>query len=254
MRILLRRLVLALQFLTRIPIRANLDIGPGEMGGSFAFYPLVGALVGALAALPAWGAYVLTSSALAAAAFLVLAMLLLTGGFHIDGLGDAADGLYAGRGDRERTLAVMKDSRVGAMAVMAIAVDLLLRAALASGLTPDPRGWYLGAIAACFACGRLGIVTAAACSRPASAAGLSGSLLGEVGWKQWLPALLIAAAVTLPLLGVWRGLACLALSQVVPLLASWRFTKRLGGLTGDLLGLVNEICELGCLFVLLIHW
>ena len=104
-------LLIALQFLTRLPVRLPGMPEPQQIGRSLLFYPLVGLLLGlALLALE----WVLgDTSTLLEAALLLAAWVALSGGLHLDGLADTADAWVGGYGDRERTLAIMKDPRSG---------------------------------------------------------------------------------------------------------------------------------------------
>ena len=128
----IREFLLAVQFFTRIPITGALaewvGFSPAMLRASAGHFPGVGMLVGAVAAL----CYALLVALLPDTAFapLVAAVLstsvtvLLTGGFHEDGLADVADGL-GGSYDKDRALEIMKDSRVGAFGAMALVLVLL---------------------------------------------------------------------------------------------------------------------------------
>src|SRR5437868_6541889 len=133
----LREYLLAVQFFTRIPVTGRLadwvGFSPAMLRASAAHFPGVGVLVGAVAAaVSALLQGVLPDSAfspLVAAVFSTIASVLLTGGFHEDGLADVADGL-GGSHQRERALEIMKDSRVGAFGAMALGLALLCKVGL----------------------------------------------------------------------------------------------------------------------------
>src|SRR5690606_1176174 len=124
-------LLIALQFLTRLPVRLPGMPEPRQIGRSLLCYPLVGVLIGALLLAGAWlldGRPVLLSSAL-----LLALWAGLSGGLHLDGLADTADAWVGGYGDRERTLSIMKDPRSGPIAVVVLVLVLMLKfAALAA--------------------------------------------------------------------------------------------------------------------------
>src|SRR5947208_11166798 len=120
----LRDLVLAFQFLTRIPFPGNAH-AKGSLSRSAKFFPVVGMVI----ALGAAGLHRVFSGHLAPAivAVLVLAYLvLITGGFHEDGLADAADG-FGGGWKKEKILEIMRDSRIGSFGALAITLSLLAR-------------------------------------------------------------------------------------------------------------------------------
>ncbi len=156
----LRHYLLALQFFTRIPVTGRLaewvGFSPELLRASAAHFPGVGVLVGALAAavfaLLQIGLPVTSFTPLVAAALSTVVSVLLTGGFHEDGLADVADGL-GGSYQRERALEIMKDSRIGAFGAMALVLALLCKVALlallasvqvlpATGGAAPFVGWY----------------------------------------------------------------------------------------------------------------
>src|SRR5205807_10323731 len=130
----LRDLLFAFQFLTRIPFPGNTHT-QNSLAQATKFFPLVGLVI----ALGAAGLHRVFSGHLAPAivAVLVLAYLvLITGGFHEDGLADAADG-FGGGWKKEQILEIMRDSRIGSFGALAITLSLLARYSLLSTLRPD---------------------------------------------------------------------------------------------------------------------
>ncbi len=115
--------IIALQFLTRISVRKNLSITEREFANSTAFFPIVGLLIGAVQVL-LFFALDWALPPLIVALFLLLAPIILTGAFHLEGFSDTADGFLSGR-DKEGMLRIMKDSHVGTMGMIAV-VSLML--------------------------------------------------------------------------------------------------------------------------------
>lgn len=268
-----RHCLLALQFFTRVPVTGALaqwvGYSPAMLRASAAHFPGVGWLMGAVAGvvylvlclqLPPSGA----STAVAALACTVVTVLM-TGGFHEDGLADLADGL-GGSMDRARALEIMKDSRVGAFGAMALVLALLgkvlllaligqvslLAAVLALwGAHILSRGWPLLTIRS------LPHVGDAAGSKSKPLADQIGAGALAAGWMWVLAggALALWAAHTLP--SHWRGaigdtegmatvLAAGALGSGLGwILVHQRLRVRLQGFTGDGLGAVQQISELG---------
>jgi adenosylcobinamide-GDP ribazoletransferase len=234
-------LLLAVQFLTRLPLR-DPGFTPTRMAASPRYYPLVGALVGGLgalvllaagAALP-WPVAVLASTAATAA---------LTGALHEDGLADTFDGL--GGASRERSLAIMRDSRLGTFGALALGLTL---AAKVASLAALPPGIAAAALVAGHGSSRFSSVAVVASSRylrPAGAAGFTAEGIGAGGLA------LAAATGGLCLLGL-GAIAGIAATAVAALglaaghaLARASFERRLGGYTGDCLGAVQQLSELG---------
>ena len=246
-----RGLALAVGFLTRLPVPA-VDPDPIAVGRSLAWYPLVGALIGALLA----GAVALLGFFLPAApgvtAVLVVALWVrVTGGLHLDGLADTADAAAAG-GDRARRLAVLQDPRAGPAGVVAIVLVLLAKVAALTQLLQ--AGGAMIALVIAPVIGR-SLLVAAFLSTPYVRAGGLGEALARHHDRRACRA---GLALTLVGIGVLAGPATalvLVLSNAA-LLLYWRrgAMRDLGGCTGDLAGALVEVGEtltlLGCVAVL----
>lgn len=122
---MLRQLVIALRFLTCIPIPLSGAANKRDVGYSLLYYPAIGLIIGLLLA----GLYWVTSGAddRLTAAFLLVTWVMITGGIHLDGLADSADAWLGGIGDRQRTLAIMKDPHCGTAAIVTLIVVLILK-------------------------------------------------------------------------------------------------------------------------------
>lgn len=238
----MRSLLVAVQFLTRLPVPLK-DVSEREIGRSALCFPLVGLLVGGVLL----GSYLLSSLAFPLTVARVLALVILilvSGAFHLDGLADTVDALYGGR-DREDALRIMKDPHVGAMGVIAIGADLLLKAAVAVTL---PEAAFRGALVAMPVVGHSAMVAALAWpyARPSG--------LGKVFADHRSPldvvvAGVLAATVTFAALkfaGVGSLLGALVPGGVLIALA-WR---KIRGVTGDVCGAINEVSEIGFLITL----
>ena len=125
--------LIALQFLTRIPVKIKDKIEDRDYGYSMAWFPAVGLVLGGILALAFKLAVFLFNPAIAVLLVITIYMFL-TGALHIDGLSDAGDGLYGGKGDKVKTLEIMKDSRIGTIGALALVLDIGLRFALLSSL------------------------------------------------------------------------------------------------------------------------
>ena len=125
MREALRSLLVALQFLTRLPVRLSAMPTPEQFGRAVLCYPLVGVLIGVV--LYAAARSLDGTPPLLQAALLLSLWVALSGALHLDGLADMADAWIGGLGDRERTLAIMKDPRSGPVAVVVLVLVLLLK-------------------------------------------------------------------------------------------------------------------------------
>lgn len=230
----------AIGFLTRIPLPARVFNGASSPSAQLAWYPAVGLLIGGLLWCLGW--LLSGASALLAAGLLLVAWVALTGALHLDGLADSADAWVGGLGDRERTLAIMKDPRSGPIGVTAIVLVLLLKfAALASVPQPSAMLWVAPLL------GRAVLTVAFMTTPYVRSGGLGSGLVGE-SRAVCVVALLLAALVAL--FAGWHGLRAIIVAALV--FAWWRWTcmRRLGGMTGDTCGALTEFTEAALLVAL----
>lgn len=247
----IRRFVLALQFLTVAAVRPGLRADGRDLAGSMLFFPLVGLILGA--ALAGFNRVVGFWPPVLADALTVALLVVLTRGLHLEGLADTADGLAGGMGSG-RALEIMKDHNSGAFAVMAVALDLLLRWAALMSLAPGlkPAALILMATA-----GRWSMVVATYKSpyaRPRdeggdSPTGLARPFTEELGSLELVGAGLTALAAGVFFLGA-RGFMLLAGAGVLAWLFRLYLIRRLGGITGDTLGATGEMTEVGLLLAM----
>lgn len=234
---------IALQFLTRIPVRLSAMPSSDAMGRSVLCYPLVGLLIG-LSLLGLQNLLQDTTPALQAA-LLLTAWVLLTGGLHLDGLADTADAWAGGFGDRERTLAIMKDPRSGPIAIVVLVLVLLLKYSALQQASP----WAL-LFAPWLARGLLPLLF---WTTPYVRSGGLGAVLTEHLPKAWIPWVLLLHAVLLLCAGGWLGLVALGAALGCFVLLRYLMQQRLGGTTGDTAGALVELAEVSVL-VLLSVW
>lgn len=235
-------LLIAVGFLTRLPVPARVFDDVAARATSLAWYPAVGLLLGILLAGLAWSLQGLPP--LLAAALLLLAWVAVTGGLHLDGLADSADAWAGGLGDRERTLAIMKDPRCGPAGVVAIVLVLLLKFAALASLPPS--AWPSLLLAPLLARTAL---TAAFTTTGYMRSGGLGSALVNAPRFACAVAMLAAALLTIAL-ATLIGLLALAMATLVVL--AWRRAcmRRLGGITGDTAGALTEMVEAAVLVVI----
>ena len=230
--------LLALSFLTIIPAYGNKVAGEKEMANSLYAYPLVGLLIGGLLALAAYVSDILALG-LGGDGFIVVLWIILTGGLHMDGLMDTADGLFSGK-DRERKLEIMKDSRVGAMGVIALGAVLLLKFSFLASL---PVYHKILALLLAPVIGRAAMVYSIVHFPYARSGPGLGKCFGE---KAGRGKFLAAAAFTLVAAFIAAGLAGLVLT-LASLLAAAIIAKGIGGVlggqTGDTYGALCEASE-----------
>jgi adenosylcobinamide-GDP ribazoletransferase len=236
----------ALAFLTRLPVPKNLQNEAWSRSPSW--YPAVGLLLGGVLAALAWGLGLLAAPSLLTAMLVVTAWVYLTGGLHLDGLMDTADGFGSYR-SRERVLEIMKDSRVGAMGVLA-AILLLGNKVAALAALPSSVAQALGLLLATML-GRTVMLAALYWARYAREDGLAKSLKSVGAAGKTVP-FLFAALVLIA--SAWWLKGALVLVIVLPLLVAFLLIrasyKRIGGCTGDVFGALCELTETAVLIAL----
>jgi adenosylcobinamide-GDP ribazoletransferase len=176
---------------------------------------------------------------------LITLLTLVTGALHMDGLADVCDGLAA-RGGRDRFLAVMKDSQVGAVGAVGLVLGLLLKwQALAA--VPLEIKWQ--ALLLFPALARFGQVLTMTGARHARQDGLGASFVSGTGGTALFFAFTTAAAAGFYLLGL-KGLLTLAAVSLLTWAGRMFFQRKLGGLTGDTIGCLSELNEILALVVI----
>jgi adenosylcobinamide-GDP ribazoletransferase len=234
----LNAFLVALGFLTRIPVPGDSNINSHSLSRSIIFFPIVGGIIGAVNA----GLYLILKPFLPMSVlgiFIVALPIFMTGGIHFDGLLDTCDGLFSGR-SRERSLEIMRDSRVGSMGVIAGILNVMLRYSILIELP--------GAILPVL------LITQAMTGRWVMSMALhffpyarKDGGLGQ-GFTEGKKIIYItlssvfALLITLLINGVAGILIALIVASLSILIAIW-VVRKIGGLTGDVYGALNEVAE-----------
>ena len=263
-----RSYLLAVQFFTRIPITGKLahwtGFSPQALKNSAAHFPGVGVLVGVVGAGVFCGVLALLPDAvfspLIAAALSTVVTVLLTGGFHEDGLADVADGL-GGSYDRERALDIMKDSRVGAFGAMALVLALLSKVALLAllgSLEGAPTAWENAPFTGWYAAGALLAGHTVSRTLPLllvrwlphvgdTAASKSKPLADHITLGRLLLAFLWCFSALVTVFTAFDASNLIAACSFSMLALLWMgrlFSRRIQGFTGDCLGATQQVCEI----------
>lgn len=231
----LERFVLMLQFMTRIPVKLNVRADREDFAKGLVLAPVIGLIIGALLA----GLHYLLDFLLPPAANAVLTVafyVFLTGGLHLDGLGDTADGLFSNR-PRERILEIMKDSRVGTNAVLAIVLVLLLDISLIASFEKH----IVMILILMPSAGRVGSLIGSGMSKYAGVSDGPGRWCVELcGWREVLAGSIIGFGIFIVVSGVY-GLILMPLAVLSAFVLARALGRKLGGVTGDILGAVCEL-------------
>ena len=245
----MRLFIIAWQFLTVIPIQKGLRPRGKELGSSMAFFPLVGIILGGVLAL--FDLILQGALPLEIRSIIIIACLaIITGANHLDGFADTVDGIMGGR-NRGEALKIMRDSRVGAEGAVGLVLLILMKYLCLSHL------YGQGPLAATPVQGdvrAMGLISMTAASRwamvlmayvgPFARKTGQGRAFVESMHLRALTAATGTAIVGVGLLMGLKGLVILCLVGVVAILSTLYFRRRLGGITGDTLGALNEVSEL----------
>lgn len=234
----LHHFFLALQFLTIIPIRKSLPIDEVTLGKSGAFFPLVGLVIGVIL-LIASKFFLILLPAPISDLLVLLILVVLTGGIHLDGFCDTIDAL-ASRSDREETLNIMRDSHLGAMGAMGLFFLLFLKYMTLTNLAPGPKSSLLLLMPTL---GRYSIAHMAFFfSYARTGPGKGRPFIEYIEAKELLIALAQAFLISLAAL---QSIGIVLLVLILLFTSGWGFyvNRRIGGITGDILGATSEMNE-----------
>lgn len=245
---MMKSFVAALSFLTVIPVPRRWADSTDSLESGALYFPLIGLLLGILTALLfkalSWFLPFFPAGVLA-----VIFMIAVSGGLHMDGLADTADGFFSAR-TRERILEIMKDSRIGTMGVLAVTSVILLKVALLASVPPSSacatlllvplagRSAILVQMALLsYARAETGGTAAVFNRRSARGPALGGAvLLLTAGW----------------FIADWRGLVAGVAALLLAAAFSGYVYRKIGGYTGDTLGAGCETAELVPLLVMVV--
>ncbi|NTV50786.1 MAG: adenosylcobinamide-GDP ribazoletransferase [Geobacteraceae bacterium] len=240
----MRLLLIAFQFLTIIPLPFGFRCEKEDLGRSTAFFPAVGFVIGGLLVACNWLFSPWIVSQLCDALLIAL-LTLITGALHLDGLADVCDGLAA-RGGRERFLAVMKDSQVGAVGAVGLVLGILLKWQALVAVPPELK-WQTLLLFPALA--RFCQVLTMTGARHARQDGLGAAFAQGTGAVPLFFAFATVVFAAFYLLGP-KGLVPLVAVCLLTLSGRLFFQRKLGGLTGDTIGCISELNEILALIVI----
>ena len=233
----IRRFLIAVQFMTRLPVGRSLNSSEAELGKAAAFFPLVGVIVGSGAAL----VFVLLHRVLPAPASVLCAIIFtvfITNGFHEDGLADTFDG-FGGGWTKDRVLEIMRDSRIGTYGALALIFVILAKLNFLASL-PQGQVWRLMIVGHTAA--RWTTLPLCVWLPYARVDGQGKLVAKQVGALEILMGTVTLVAVLL--LVSWpAAVAALVVTGLMTLLCGLYFRLRLQGITGDCLGAANQLTE-----------
>lgn len=238
-------LLLMIQFLTRLPVKKSLPCDSKNFRDGSAMLPLVGLIIGCIQ----WLVYYLCIKVFPAnitAIFVLAVGIILMGCLHQDGFGDIFDGFFSFKGDKEKIIEVMKDSRIGTYAAVALMFNILTKYASLSFIISKGMG---NVIIVAPMISRFTLVLLFLIGKNAKPKGTGNLFIENTSVGHFILSLIIAVIFSFLLVGVRYGIYSILVSLVVTLLFLRLCNRKIGGITGDCLGANNEFVELA-IFVL----
>ena len=238
--------LIALQFITIIPVKKDLNYSEKNIARSMLYYPLIGTIIGIILVLVNMvGSHLLPD--LVRDSLLLIFFVLLSGGIHFDGLADSFDGLFGGN-NKKQILKIMGDSNVGVYGVLAVVLILILKFTL---LTELPSGLRNAVLIIVPTISRCAMVWAVYLFPYAKKEGFGKAFKLYLSKKEAWAVALYTTIITLTLLFL-QGIVLL----VIAFGGLWLFgsflVKKIDGLTGDNYGALNEIMEVLVLLVIIL--
>ena len=233
----IKRFVLLLGFMTRIPVPFSLKINPEEWGKSLLFAPLVGIVIGGILS----GAFYLLEFVFPSSVNVVLILvfyILITGGLHLDGLGDTFDGLFSNR-PKEEILKIMHDSRLGTNALLAVISVLFLDLTFLYEI--QKKGEILRTLLLMPAAGRMGILAVGGLySYAKNQDGFAKLFIEHCKTNEFILGFIFYFIACLIVYG--KPAVILSISTtIIPLGIAYLMSRKIDGVTGDILGCICEL-------------
>ena len=243
-KVIFNNLLLLFQFITRIPIKLSLACEKENFKRASIFFPVVGATIGIIE----YGIFYLSAKVLPfpmVAVITVLAGIFITGGLHMDGLGDTCDGFFSFR-SRERIIEIMKDSRVGSFGVLAMIFDVIVRIFGVYYIGINSMGYMLIIIPMI---SRMFTVFVCLIGKNAKEKGTGTLYIENTSYKQFFGAVILTVLISNLFCDFFTIGYLLIAGLVVTLLFNGMCKSKIGGHSGDTLGANNELVEI-CLFII----
>lgn len=236
----LRLFLIATQFLTRLPVPEWGKVSEETLGKAAKFFPLVGVMVGAGAALTFWLLqHILPRSAAVLGAIIFTAFI--TNGFHEDGLADTFDG-FGGGWTKEQALEIMRDSRLGTYGALALVFLILGKYSLLSSIASETPGQIWRWLIVAHTASRWTVLPLCSWLPYARAEGQGKLVAKQIGNADIFIGSVILL-ITVLLLSWQAALAAISVAGLATLLSGFYYRARLSGITGDCLGATNQVTE-----------
>ncbi len=231
----------ALQFLTVIPLSTKAD--DKSMKIAVVYFPLIGFLIGLLAILVMRVSAAIGLNELAANIFVIIFLVIMTGGLHLDGLADTFDALASGK-SKDEMLKIMRDPHIGSVGVLTLILALLSMVALLSCMSGREKA--VNIILMCVL-SRWAMVMVMSCFQYARNEGKARIFIEGINLTMLAIATLMTLTVVFAAAGL-KGIMVFLFTGLLSCLFARHVDGKIGGITGDTLGAVNELAQICTLF------
>ena len=247
----------AISFLTIIPVKANIN-DEKDFRDMMLYFPFVALILGILYYIITYISYLYAESSLLSSVLYVVSSIVLTGGLHYDGLADSCDGLFSGR-DKDKILEIMQDSRIGTFGVLGIITNVILKLGIIYAFIENDI-IYFAILSVIFS--RTMQVVYAYYSRYAKNDGMGNYFIGKIDKHTFNTAIISYLLISFILFIFFKGYSfsyilstwfktCLISILLLNFIVK-RISKKLDGITGDILGMIAEISESLFLYIFFI--
>lgn len=234
----MKNLLLMIQLFTKFPIKKEIEFDQNEFSRGIIFFPVIGLLIGTVAFAVAYLAGLIFNREIAAIC-MIASLVLFTGALHLDGLADTMDGILSAR-KREQMLLIMKDSRIGTHGVLALLGAISMKYLFLLEVAPNK---FLLVVLALPIIGRTTMGILLWGTRYAREEGLGNLFIGKTTPMESIITGIIGFFMVYVILGL-SGIAAFGLVIMVVGLFRFQVERLVGGITGDVLGAMNELSEL----------
>lgn len=241
---MIRLFLTALGFLTPLPV-GKYQAEPAQLARAMRLFPLVGLVIGLVLVLIKILCVWVGLADMVTATLLVFGLAALSGGIHLDGLSDMCDGFYGGR-TKDEILKIMRDPHIGVMGVLGILFVVMLKWSILSSILPAPDGWKVIIITPVLSRWAMVLATAMGPYPDGDYAGIGKVFVANISKKDWQVATIIAVALAILLMQL-AGVALAIIAVIVAIVMVLSARRVIGGVTGDVLGAINEVVEVSVL-------
>ncbi len=237
--------LLVFQFITRLPVNISLKCEQENFKKGTLYFSVVGAIIGALEYLVFMGSYQILPLPIASV-LTVLSGIFITGGLHMDGLGDTCDGFFAFKG-KDRIIEIMKDSRVGTFGVIALIMEIIFKIVGIYYLGTKDLA-YMIIVVPCIS--RLSLVYLSLIGKTAKKNGTGNLYIGNTNIIYFMGGIILTLAIGNLFFSIETILFLIVAAIVISSIFNIYCVRRIGGLSGDTLGANNEIIEIALFLIL----